>query len=1375
MLYRLSIGAAQRPARKGIVLLVVISLLALFAAVGLSFVYYAEAEAAASRVTAQGTSLDQINLDPEVMLNFFLSQFIFDTNNNYSALRGPSLARTMYDYDPRFPTAIPYNGGGLLRYNVTPPAWGGLSKNNIVLSNFTDFSSTDGFARAPGYYQTSLDATWPTFTGGANVPWTYPDMQSLFLASINANGEVLAPSYFRPWVWDDATEASNIENSPKPYAKYMTLRPHKSYHANFENPNEAGGPDVKNFDGGKGLKKPNGGGYFINDSYWIDAGWPVMTAKDGRKFKVLFAPLIIDLDNKVNINVHGNIKGTDANSNPISLSHHGIGWWEVNPQKVLKFDPTGKEYGYLFTGKPATFTGPGIGRYGANGMPDNGPTATYTYGVQPYASFDFDATTTSANLTLPNGVSVFPTYQGTGWGNRGAVEVTPYHPSAYNPYGVVGDDLVPLPVSNMESMLRGQGATGSLALATDLFRILPNNMQSSRARLLTTVRSMDLDRPGFIPYFNQDPNKPPTGNTAYLNFDPLTKLYATVDLTGGGGNPTPKFPLPPLGGPTPFEYEFDVYPPLGTPQPTPGPYWRSALAYAKRILLNRPLTSYPAPDNTGLITDLATYNKALSDRTTMASDIYKWLVKLTGAKDASDPQVGPGMAQNSNDYKAARWLAQVAVNIVDYIDEDDYMTVWQWNPNQATDVVVGTELPKLVVNEVYAQLDNDVGENGNMMATKYYINLWAELHNPMPTTAVALRNTSQQEYQFIITEAQNIDKETGKLINAALGQTLSNTGAAKTAVGPAVGSAGSPYSCMNTEQLGFYVIGPSPPGGYLPNRDPNITATINQAEFSWQVPAAATSKPADYTNKKYAIVMQRLANPKVQANPATNPWVTVDYYDDIRLNNNTEFDEAAAVANLNMPTAFSSQGRAQPYTAHKLRWADQNPDTPPPNQPKNTFFRHNAREDNYLSFNTMKYPTFVPGNPGTDTVDRPFDWLTHLDRWLVNPGELLQVSCFPPHLLTQKFNENGLKFNHRKPWEDPQSFLYRFFEVIQTPDYAPIPGSVYGGKFTGKMAINPMFDGELLDALCDSTTTQVYNGNATDTTTVFGKMAKSRSPWPAANPEVRPGPSDELDTTDVATAWQGYYPNVPFKPYSVGVYDPATNPSQQYPKGLGLGSTLFRTDSTNKLIFGTGQAHPYQNFELLGKIMNNVTTRSNVFAVWLTVGYFEVTDDTVRPVKLGKEIGKDENRKIRRRMFAIVDRTHLFFPEQAGTLALPVAANAGAQQFFVTPNVLTNSAVPGTLNLTLNIRKGLQLIVDKGLPTQEIISVTSVSSEMPPVASAVFTQNHAAGAPLNVIVPTNATSVTGMSTTTYFGNPGPQPAFDYRSNAWIVPYASIIQ
>src|SRR5262249_18721472 len=67
------------------------------------------------------------------------------------------------------------------------------------------------------------------------------------------------------------------------------------------------------------------------------------------------------------------------------------------------------------------------------------------------------------------------------------------------------------------------------------------------------------------------------------------------------------------------------------------------------------------------------------------------------------------------------------------------------------------------------------------------------------------------------------------------------------------------------------------------------------------------------------------------------------------------------------------------------------------------------------------------------------------------------------------------------------------------------------------------------------------------------------------------------------------------------------------------------------------QQHPYRKYEILTKIAQNVTVRSNVFAVWCTVGFFEVDGDG----RLGREIGREVGRHKRHRFFAIIDRSTL--------------------------------------------------------------------------------------------------------------------------------------
>jgi hypothetical protein len=71
--------------------------------------------------------------------------------------------------------------------------------------------------------------------------------------------------------------------------------------------------------------------------------------------------------------------------------------------------------------------------------------------------------------------------------------------------------------------------------------------------------------------------------------------------------------------------------------------------------------------------------------------------------------------------------------------------------------------------------------------------------------------------------------------------------------------------------------------------------------------------------------------------------------------------------------------------------------------------------------------------------------------------------------------------------------------------------------------------------------------------------------------------------------------------------------------------------------------HPYYRTEILQKVMNLTTVRTHQFAVWITVGFFEVLN-TGTPYlghadQLGAELGVQAGKNIRYRSFFILDRT----------------------------------------------------------------------------------------------------------------------------------------
>src|SRR5262245_35206770 len=199
---RLRRGAPAQE-RGGVILLVVISLLVLFALVGIAFVIYAEAQANTSRIWREGEAVDGPDMDPELLLAYFLGQLIYDTDNPLSALRGHGLARNMYG---RPGGTVPFNGTGRIH---TP------GQDDYYNVDYTAYPWNAGRN--------------PDQMGSGNPPYTYPDFNHMYLSAVRgSDGKVLIPSYYRIG-----------PNGP------ITLRPNTNYHTQFP-PLASPSGDVKN-------------------------------------------------------------------------------------------------------------------------------------------------------------------------------------------------------------------------------------------------------------------------------------------------------------------------------------------------------------------------------------------------------------------------------------------------------------------------------------------------------------------------------------------------------------------------------------------------------------------------------------------------------------------------------------------------------------------------------------------------------------------------------------------------------------------------------------------------------------------------------------------------------------------------------------------------------------------------------------------------------------------------------------------------------------------------------------------------------------------------------------------------------------------------
>jgi hypothetical protein len=490
-----------------------------------------------------------------------------------------------------------------------------------------------------------------------------------------------------------------------------------------------------------------------------------------------------------------------------------------------------------------------------------------------------------------------------------------------------------------------------------------------------------------------------------------------------------------------------------------------------------------------------------------------------------------------------------------------------------------------------------------------------------------------------------------------------------------------------------------------------------------------------------SVYLRRLANPHLPPNPnpinangldpSYNPYITVDFLENIRPNDGTT-------------TGYSSIGKTQPYAAHNTQVAAQTGGALP------VFHTFGANN--------------VPG-PATGR----YDWPVFVDRTPISAGEVLQVSGFYPHQYTHQFMQTGASFAQRTPWFDQTTRLYRAFEFLTVKDRSS--GTSPGGRIPGQINLNTIWDIEVFRALCDAQPGNQFT--ASDVDAMFYAMIASRSPGQAASSPVTQITGADRPFLGFGTGMLPYkdlqakFSNGTDRPAGTATaVAPAISPSTI---SMGIEDTFFRssTGSGNatdpRLFEPTGftatnpPTNPYIRHELMTKIMGSVTNRSNVFAVWITVGFFRVLDDSVRPVKLDGEINLAQNKNIRHRFFFVVDRSKMTIAPSIGTVAAAIP-----QTQLQTPITIT-AATSGTTSsgIPWTIQAGTVLVIDPNMPTEETVVVSAVTATATTTTfTAQFQNPHAAG--FSYTIP---------------GNPGPQPGFNASdpNNAGVIQAFTILQ
>ncbi len=314
----------------------------------------------------------------------------------------------------------------------------------------------------------------------------------------------------------------------------------------------------------------------------------------------------------------------------------------------------------------------------------------------------------------------------------------------------------------------------------------------------------------------------------------------------------------------------------------------------------------------------------------------------------------------------------------------------------------------------------------------------------------------------------------------------------------------------------------------------------------------------------------------------------------------------------------------------------------------------------------------------------------HLLNFFVSSNFFLPNAGPPP---TQgSFGQPGNKAN-----------FYRLFEFVHTPSRFDgsetifNPTSMYGGGTThvfhppfnrisnfrepGKVNINTIFDdgttwGALTNAGGALVNNLQANGAPVSSQNVYSphwsKIFVSRQGYysPTAFPSPAPlkptlnANSPTFFTNPFRSFAAGY--NLPAPPLSVP--PPSVPPVATPGAPLDIDATLLRrdpTDTSRPLLaaesnsdtnfvgfwpatsqYNDGDRSAYFRYQPMVSLGNKLTTRSNVYAVWITCGFFEAVPDSTLTnqdsadgFRLGRELGSDTGAVIRHRAFGVYDRS----------------------------------------------------------------------------------------------------------------------------------------
>ncbi len=865
-------------------------------------------------------------------------------------------------------------------------------------------------------------------------------------------------------------------------------------------------------------------------------------------------------------------------------------------------------------------------------------------------------------------------------------------------------------------------------LARSLFDERLSGRDTARQRRASlTTESWDIIAPGQPPVAVQPP--PAFGE----QYPPAVSPPALFRLAGNGRLFTPPPGAPggwgagPLGRNMPAVFQIGLAWTVGADG---APGVRGQDDDGNGIVDDMSELGWPRSDDAQLPVELARgrrlnlHRRLVMPRANRATDPY-WVRPVTSVNDprclARDIYLLLRLTYPTSDRAKIRRMAQFAVNVVDFMDPDDVMTPFEYDPDLSNgwnvdgalgtlgpgedptrEVVWGVERPRVVINETLAFETEDDG-----------FQLWFELYNPGLPEAVENNDVVDlARYP----EAGHPESRANPVYRVVLARAGGNGG-----TDPITGE---PLANRVISEFAFY-----PP----PNGATRIDTRIAGGQYLLVGPAGADPSPASIpqvdfdtgtsafnigpsdadvtTPPRRRLYLQRLAHPGhpldwgPDGTPHTpddiNPYITVDALE-VRV-----WSREAVEPDPNDPNprrTFRSIERVEAYS-----------------------LRHEEHPQNGNDVNPHTLNNKQNQGPPRNTNDRPIHTaFVFFDRPVSTPLELMLVPACPPQWLTTLFTLVAEADQIAQPLDfyDPASagqedtapspfvtgdwqaldlsrpFLvmgnagdedyffgclrnffrevrgrpypypgyYRLFELVEVPSqvngalevYDNTNGDARRWRVPGKININTvvhpwvflaLFNNHPAALAADLSGTPAGSAGAT---LLWNRFLASRY-----GPDNMPGTADDLPVRSYLLGTTTGQPGA----LNPQVYSIQSTLLRSIPSGGGPRSPLiydFRQIPPPGLQPGQRNnrlnSYPAYLFGPLMKLGNVVTTRSHVFAVWITVGFFEVVDEPVPDgqdndndglidepdeliPRLGKEIGSDTGQVVRHRAFFLVDRS----------------------------------------------------------------------------------------------------------------------------------------